>query len=511
MCCRPIYKAYLTTYKYIMKGITRLLTILLMSGLWCVTACKRETTELPEKEMPPSVAELAAKYKEALVANAEGWYLLYKPVDTVDGIAIRIKFGQDDGLSILSGWRGYHEERTDAVFSFEGSYAPHLVFSENSVFGELARTLNGFNKFKIEQLDNGDFSLKRSDGYDNATFILTKVNAENTLVLNQQVQAVLDEIAYEAEMARLTAEAVQKLASLVESDPGYYFRNLLLDNFGAYLDQIDTTARSITLTWPSAGGAAGVSHTLAYRLVPGGMALNPVIVQGSYTIDTLKFGDFADGALEITAAGNAGAGKLGWMHVPAYPYQAAIAGAPATYTTADLFIRNNELPRFMGYTLDDMDIYYSPALQPYINDLKTYFDGQGFRASELFRLQFYNNNYNATTLPNDHATRNQLQLLVRNAAGTSTFQVFFYDLQKLGPDHVSMVSFGTSSTGSAPYKDKVVEFMNEVFTEEGFTVVPAGRNGTAPTALQKLRLVSRKDSRIWLELLANSPTGIYFN
>lgn len=494
-----------------MKLFNQTILLCFLTVTLALDACRKPSTQLPEREMPPTVAELAAEYKKILVAATDGWYVLYKPTAESESIAVKIKFEEDGKMKIISGLRNYHEE-ADAEYSFAGETILQIVFADNSVFGELTRTLNGFNKFKIVQQEDGSFSLKRADGFDNLSYALVEVNATNQQVLQAQIQAVLDQIAFEEEQERLTTEAREKIATLVEADPGYYWKSLLLENFGARLEAIDTTARTLTLAWPETGSSNAVSHTINYKPVPAGMALEPAITKDSYTIDTLKFGAFAGGSLEITSAGNAGAGKLGWMHVPPFPFQNAISGAPNTYTTADYFVRNGELPRFFGYTLDNMDIYYSPALQPYINELKDYFVTQGFKADELFRLQFYNNNYNGTTIPDDHAQRNQLQFLVRNSSGNSTWQVFHYDLQKLGPNHVSMVSFGTSGSSAAPYKEKVVAFMNEVFTTEGFTVVPVGRNSTSPSALQKIRLVSRKDSRIWLELLVNNTTlTIYFD
>lgn len=488
-----------------MKRLNLYITYICCAGMLALAACKKATTTLPPRPLPPSLDSLAAHYKALLTGHTAGWYMLYQPSETAAATAIRIQFHQDNSTTIVAGLKGYHEEKTDGSYTFDGIYALQLVFSDNTVFGELSRRWNGFNKFKIELQENGEFALRRADGFDNTTILLSKATPTNTQLLNDQVQAIYEQVALEAATR-------EKLKALIEAQPGYYFNNLLLENFGAYLEGIDSNTSEITLKWRPAGSTTESTTTLHYDFFPGGIKLEPAIQYGAYTIDSLFFGAFDDGAIDITAGGNAGAGKLGWMHIPPYPYQTAYTGAPAGYTTADFFIRHGELPRFFGYTLDDMDTYYSPALQPYIQDLKDYFVSQGFKADEVFRLQFYNNNYNSTTLPDDHATRNQLQLLVRNGAGSNTFQVFFYDLQKHGPNHVSMVSFGTTGSSAAPYKDKVVGFMNEIFTPEGFTVVPAGRNGTSATALQILRLVSRKDSRIWIQLLvANFPTPIYFD
>ncbi len=492
-----------------MKPATNYITAFCMLLLLIMAACKKEKTILPERELPASLQEQADSYKSLLTAAESGWFMLYKPNDTADDIAIRLKFREDYSLSVLSGLRGYHVENNEAQFSFDGEYTLQIVFSENSVFGVITNELNGFNKFKISLQENGDFHLRRADGFDNKLIVLSRMDQESQSLLDAQIQAVLALIEEEAEMERLKAEAAEKLATLIDADPGYYFNNILTEHFGASLDVLDSTARQITLTWKTSPSNP-VQQTFSYSIVPGGIALQPVITMGEYVIDTLLFGDFDDGAIEIVSAGNAGAGKMGWMHVPPFEYHTAWTGAPEGYTTADYFIRDGESPRFMGYTLDAMDIYYSDALQPYINDLKTYFTGEGFKADERFRLQFYNNN--TTPTPSDHATRNQLQLLLWNASETNTFLVFYYDLQKLGPNHVSMVPFGTSGASAEPYKEKVLEFMNEIFTEEGFTVVPAGRNGTGATAVQIIRLVSRKDSRIWLQMLVtNFPTPVYFD
>ncbi|MNR17825.1 hypothetical protein D3C85_1345110 [compost metagenome] len=71
-----------------------------------------------------------------------------------------------------------------------------------------------------------------------------------------------------------------------------------------------------------------------------------------------------------------------------------------------------------------------------------------------------------------------------------------------------MITFnGGTSTASAAFLPDVQELMSVLFPVEGITVVPVRKSGSN----QILRLVSRKDSRIWVEILVSTPTGIYFN
>jgi hypothetical protein len=486
---------------------------LLIAGIICtisLLSCKKEKTHLPERELPESLEKQAAGYRSLLTSPQQGWFMLYQPNDSIEAIAIQIKFIDDNTISVLAGWRNYHEESGALSYSFDGEYTLQIVFPENSVFGEITNELNGFNKFKIYLQDNGDFHLKRADGFDGKTIVLTQLNQENQLTLNHQIQLILDEIAYEEEMERLSTEAKEKLAAFISADPGYYFNNLMLENVGASFDHIDTANRKVTFSWRP-NGATKQQQTFSYRIIPGGLLLQPSLVSGTYVIDTLQFGTFEDHKLQIISAGNAGQGHLGWMHTPPFEYQTAWTGPSETYTTADYFVRKEELPRFFGYTLDAVDLYYSEMLQPHLETLRSYFISQGFKADELLRLQFYNNNH-GSSFPDTHERRNQLQVFTRNAAGTNVWLVFYNDVEKVSANHVRLQSFGTANTAGAPHVEKVFEFMNTIFTEEGVTVVPAGRSGTGSTATQIIRLVSRKDSRYWVQLVVSNFTpSIYFD
>lgn len=484
-----------------------------IAGIFCIISllsCKKEKTILPERTLPEPLEQQAAGYRSLLTSHEQGWFMLYQPNDSTEAIAIRIKFVDDNNLSVLAGWRNYHEESDLLNYSFDGEYTLQIVFPENSVFGEITHALNGFNKFKIYLQDNGDFHLKRADGFDGKIIVLTKINQENQLALQHQIQLILDEIEYEKEMERLSTEAKEKLVALISADPGYYFNNLMLENVGASFDDIDTTNRTITFSWRP-NGAIKQQQTFGYRIIPGGLLLQPSLVSGAYVIDTLKFGTFEENKLEIISAGNAGNGHLGWMHIPPFEYQTAWTGPSENYTTADYFVRKEELPRFFGYTLDAVNLYYSEKLQPHFETLRSYFISQGFKADELFRLQFYNNNH-GSSFPDTDEKRNQLQIFTRNAAGTNVWLAFYNDVEKISANHVRLQSFGTANTAGTPYVDEVFEFMNTIFTEEGVTVVPAGRSGTGATATQIIRLVSRKDSRYWIQLVVSNFTpSIYFD
>ncbi len=473
-----------------------------LAALIFLGACKKEVTELPEKAKKQPLTEVQASYKKLLVEQTAGWYISYQPSDKVDPISVWMKFLETDSLTLLAGYPEFHIEQNEGSYSFGGQVTTEIVFSNNTLWKQLELAHNGAVKFKITLQEDGSFKLRRADGFDDKVFTLKKATSQDLAVLQGQVDVVLAKIEAERELQRQRLIAGFKVVTLGADEPGFYFKNFSAGSFSAYWSELDTIAKKVTLKWKE--GVVEKQGTFEYSLIPKGIALKPALVSGNITIDNIIFKEYTDHAIEIESAGNAGAGSWGHKHIPAYPFQDAISGAPrANYSTADFFIRG-ELPRFLGYTLDDIDAYYSPALQVYREKLK-----QAFTAthdpSTLFRLQFYNYNMNAngTTAAN---VLNSLQILTKNAAGTNVFLPYYYTIQKRDANHVILTFNGGTSTASLPFKAAVEEFMEVLMPAEGLTIVPMRKTGTN----QFLRLVSRKDSRIWVELLS-TPTGIYFN
>ncbi|WP_293300414.1 DUF4302 domain-containing protein [Pedobacter sp. UBA4863] len=485
-----------------MKAFQKYLNGFVLATLIFFTACKKEVTVLPAKEVKQPLTAIQASYKKLLVAETAGWYISYKPADDVDEISVWMKFLETDSLTLLAGYSEFHVTQNKGSYSFGGQVTTELVFSNNTLWKQLELDHNGAVKFKITLQENGTFKLRRADGFDDKEFILKKATSQDLTVLQNQIEVVLIKIEAERELQRQRAVAGFRLATLGADNPGFYFQNLTVDNFSAYWSELDTVAKKFTLKWKE--GILEKQGVFEYSLIPKGIALKPALVSGGITIDNIIFKDYTNHAIEIESAGNAGAGSWGHKHIPAYPYQNAIAGAPiANYTTVDFFLRG-ELPRYLGYTLEDVNFYYSPALQVHREKLKQII-GATHDVSTVFRLQFYNYNMNAngTTAEN---VLNSLQILTKNTAGANVFLAYYYNVEKKDANHVVLTFNGGTSTVSAPFKTAVEEFMEILMPAEGVTVVPTRRTGNN----QFMRLVSRKDSRIWVELLS-TPTGIYFN
>lgn len=387
-------------------------------------------------------------------------------------------------------------------YGFDGQVTTEIVFSNNTLWKQLELDHNGAVKFKITLQGDGTFKLRRADGFDDKTFILKKATAPDLAVLQGQINVVLAKIEAERELQRQRAIAGFKVVTLGVNNPGFYFQNFTAGNFSAYWSELDTVAKKFTLKWKE--GVIEKQGVFEYSLIPKGIALKPALVSGNITIDSIIFKEYTDYAIEIESAGNAGSGSWGHKHIPAYPFQNAIAGAASTYTTADLFIRG-ELPRFLGYTLDDLDAYYSPALQVHRETLRLAMSS-AYVTTSVFRFQFYNYSMNATGTTAANRL-NSLQILTRNAANGSVFLPYYYDIEKKDANHIVITFNGGTSTASSPFTIEVQALMAEIFPAEGLTVVPVRKSGNN----QILRLVSRKDSRIWVELLVSTPTGIYFN
>ena len=483
-----------------MKVLQKYLNGFVLAALMFFSACEKEVAVLPPKEVKQPLTEIQASYKKLLAAETAGWYISYQPADNVDPISVWMKFLETDSLTLLAGYSGFHVEQNKGSYGFDGQVTTEIVFSNNTLWKQLELNHNGAVKFKITLQEDGTFKLRRADGFDDKTFTLKKAAPQDLAVLQGQIDVILAKIEAERELQRQRLIAGFKLATLGTDNPGYYFQNLTVGNFSAYWSELDTIAKKFTLKWKE--GVVEKQGTFEYSLIPKGIALKPALISGNITIDNIIFKEFTDHAIEIESAGNAGAGSWGHKHIPAFPFQTAIAGAASTYTTADLFIRG-ELPRFFAYTLDDINAYYSPALQVHREKLRLAMSNT-YVTSSVFRFQFYNHSDAGNTAAN---RLNSLQILTRNAANGSVFLPYYYEIEKKDANHVVITPNGGTSTASATFLPDVQELMAVIFPTEGVTVVPVRKSGSN----QILRLVSRKDSRIWVELLVSTPIGIYFN
>lgn len=463
-----------------------------------LAACsKTETTTLPPREADPDVEVLADAYREVLIGSSEGWLLSYQPDQYDETIYFHLKFKDQDKLDITAGYRGYHTLQADIHYDFEGNYIPVIRFEGENVFHELAEKFNGSVKFKVFY-DEGDetFEWVRADGFNNVRFPLTKVTTGTLEPFTEQLNAVLAQIAYEEEQERLSAEVRMKINAFAEIESPYYFYNFMTDQFAAAINSFDTVSRAITLTYKSQPTAAPTTITSNYSIYPDGLILNPAISFGSVLIDSVELGAFDDPVLQITRAGNAGEGQMGHMHVPPYAFTNTVDRNVSTVDwlldPAQQHVTGSGTGLFM-YTAH-ADNYYSPLLNDHRMSFAEYIDEQIDNARGSTRL------VNQIYFPENPATSRNIQISThRIAPAGNLFYLYRFDLEKQsGLPSALSVKLTEPASAIVPHQEAFDTYLRYQFPAQGVTVVPV----IVGTTL-RLRLVSREDSRYWVEYVLN--------
>lgn len=472
-----------------MKNTAKYLILMFIAQmLW--SSCENETSQLPEREISPEVEVIAQDYIEELKSAENGWILKYKPENYEDTVHIHLKF-QDETFGNLSSYRGYHSEQTELTYYFEGKFTPVIVFSEESVFGELERLFNGSRKFKINFLKGEKvFLLVRSDGYNDKEFIMEEANSANLGELDAGIGDILDQIAFEKEQERLSEETRLKLISFAEIESDFYFYNVQTEDFSASIDQLDTLAKTIALTYKESSTSSPTAVTVNYSLYPKGIVFNPVISYGGVVVDTLELGELKDESIEIVKAGNAGTGVMGYMHEAPYSYTLT---TDRTIGIGDwIMTKSTENIGLFAYT-QTTDSYFSDLT----NDRRAIFgdyleaNGTNVKASTRMTQQLYFSQTNADRM--DLSTHKQ-------SGSGNLFFGYRYNVDKIG-NNSSQVHFDFYEAYGAtlPLQAGFDDYFSYVFPEEGVTVVPV----IVGTTL-RFRLVSLKDSRYWVEYILNS-------
>lgn len=476
-----------------MKNIIKyLFLIVIMQLSW--SSCEDDKTILPEREPLEDIEEITKGYIETLKSASDGWMLSYKPEHYDSNVDIQMKF-QDETVTVLSSYRGYHTEQTGLPYSFEGKYTPIIVFSDESVFGELAQLFNGSQKFKINyNKEEEKFTLIRSDGFDDKKFILEKTNSENKDNLNRAINAVLDEIEYEIEQERLSAETILKLKSFSEINSDFYFYNLETESFSASIDELDTLARTISLTYKESPIANPTSVNLNYSINPKGIILDPAIAYNSVVVDSIEFGELKDPILEIIKAGNTGAGSMGHMHEAPYPITMVTDRSigSADWFLSDDFANAGANPAIYSLNAEEE---YSNLFNTHRAILGEYLEANGTNVKTSTRLVFQMYLYPST---------NNIQISTHKQSTTGNwFFPYSFTWDKV-PGNSDQIKFNFYETFnlSIGLEDGLDEFFSNTFPEEGVTVMPV----VVGTAL-RIRLISVKDSRIWGEYRINSATN----
>ncbi len=437
-------------------------------AVWMLAACSKNHQDNTIPEGVPDLNELQMGYTQLLVQEQEGWYVEYRPTSAATVISILVKFFEDGTATIVSDYQGYTSDQEDVRFRVGGLLKPELIFETFSVFHAIAENIGGRFEFYISPNEDNSFTLTQVNGPVSTAYTLRKAGSNDK-----------DNILAKANTALLLQEFATNASA--------YFKNLNLPGLAAFWE-LDTDRQTLRASWEEGAGEV-VTQEFTYNYIANGILLNTPLVHGSISIDRFIFGELDENELEIIEAGNAGAGSISVSHVPAFPYRG----------TANLFMRiENELPRFFAYTLDNLNEHYSIDLQPYVTALHNVI------GTDLMRIQLYHYNMNAAgTTPESQLY--SMQLLTRNGTDPNVFLVYYTTLTKVDESHVIVAPLGTTNVAGTPYLNDVLELMDIIFPPEGVTIVPNGRSGS----LQKLRVISRKNSRIYFDVIVSTPTGIY--
>lgn len=459
-------------------------------------ACAKSESPLPPRETSPQVEEVAQSYTQILTDASEGWILAYRPDQLDEPLYFHLVFRDSATVDIRAGYRGYHTLHAGVEYRFEGKYVPILAFADESVFAELADKFNGASTFKVYlDEESQTFEWARADGYDATRSLLRKADDASLARLQNQIDIVLAQIAAEEEHERLSAETRLKLEAFARLESSFYFYNIITDRFSAEIRSFDAEARSITMTYKETPASPPTTVNVHYRIFPEGIVLQPSISVGSVRVDTIALGELDGHTLEITRAGDAGSGRMGYMHVPAFAYTST---ANRNLTLVDWLLepaQQNSAGSGTGlfmYTAH-ADTHYSDSLNFYRSIFGDYIDSSIDHAVASTRLvhQIY--------FPENPATSRNIQISTHRDTGGNLFFLYGINWEKnpVAPGGLK-VSLATPSSSVVPHRDAFETYLKQQFPEDGVTVVPV----IVGTTL-RLRLVSRQDSQFWAEYILN--------
>lgn len=464
-----------------------------------ITACKKETTKLPEREIPPKVSELVEQYLDLLVEESKGWVFEYELEELDEPVYMHLAFNSESEMDILSGLRGYHTLQKDIAFSFEGEYTPVLVIEGDNVFNELREKYNGSIKFKmtLNEEDN-TFHLVRSDGFNDQVLDLKPANEELLARVNNQVDSILAQIEYEKEQEKLLAETKERIKDFIEIDSDFYFYNFTIGDFSATLNSFDTVERVISLTYKETPTSTPSSLKLDYTVLPEGIELSPGLAVGTDSIYTLQMDGFIyEDSLDpskptsIAISSNGQEGMMGYAHIAPYSFTST---SDRSTSIADWIFAGEQQNAGLFLYSTDADELYSELVNEQRKEFKEYFNTEVENAMATTRL------VNQIYFPVNQSSSRNIQISTRNGAETGN-RFFLYNLDisdnPLEPNVIT-IDLTTPSLSVEPYVDAFDDYLLSQLPPEGVSVVPV----IVGTTL-RIRLVSRKDSRYWVEYILN--------
>lgn len=482
----------------IMKVNKILLIMLLMFAIF-IAACKKETTKLPDREVPPEVSELIKEYTDLLTAESRGWVFQYDLQELEQPVFMHLVFTDKSKLDLLSGFRGHHTEQKGVSYSYEGNYTPILVFEGNNVFKALHDAYNGSYKFKISlnEKDN-TFQLVRSDGFDDHVLELRPATDELLAEVDSQVDSILAQIAYEKEQEKLLAETKEKIRKFLEMDSDFYFYNFTIGDFSATLNSIDTASQVISLTYKDTPSSSPSTFEFDYKVIPDGIELSQGLAVGADSIYTLSLGEFVyedslnpSKPTSLSISSNGAEGKMGYSHVASYPYTLT---TERSISISEWVLDPAQQNAGLFLYSTDADGLYSDLVNQQREEFKEFFNAEVDNALATNRL------VNQIYFPvNQNSSRN-IQISTRNGDESGN-RFFLYNLDisdnQLEPNVIN-IDLTTPSASVEPYENEFKDYLLNQLPAEGVNVVPV----IVGTTL-RIRLVSRKDSRYWVEYILN--------
>lgn len=463
----------------------RIYSVLLILSI-CFTSCDKldpNYNKIPEDA--PRMSDLQQQYHDMLVDSETGWFMEYQPGENNPSVPIWMRFLDNGKVHIISDREDFDQELI-STFRVGGVIGPELIFDTYSVFSSIAETGGGSIDFRIEPQEDGSFVLKHATGALETGFILRKAAATDK-----------DDILSRASVGRLLRE--------FDENAKAYFRNLVLDDMLAFWD-LDIKSQHVTLTWEETPGGERSTKTFSYTTLPGnGIRLSEVWQpKSNMEIQEIFFGEASPEAIEITQAGNAGAGVIEAAHIPAFPYP----GTAKRFIYSNTFNTNQTPVRFYALisgTRETSEPQMSPALWPYYKQIWREDIWPTFS-----RMQVYN--YNPVSNPS-----NSIQFYgLEN--GANQWLAFYYAFDEMDGSHVLTRKRNEVPTDHPYYREtymnsvaiplyeahpEIADFLDRIYPPEGVTIVPLEG--------QRVRVVSRANSLYWFDLSITSPLDFYNN
>lgn len=264
------------------------------------------------------------------------------------------------------------------------------------------------------------------------------------------------------------------------------------------MNSFDTVERVISLTYKETPTSTPSTLKLDYTVLPEGIELSPGLVAGADSIYTLSLDEFIyEDSLDpskptsIAISSNGQEGMMGYAHITPYSFTST---SDRSTSIVDWMLAGEQQNAGLFLYSTDADELYSELVNEQREEFKEYFNTEVENAMATNRL------VNQIYFPVNQSSSRDIQISTRN--GTETGNRFFLynlDISDNPPEpNVITIDLTTPSLSVEPYVDAFDDYLLSQLPPEGVSVVPV----IVGTTL-RIRLVSRKDSRYWVEYILN--------